>query len=160
MGSRVAHPGQSRYLVSDASNGLAWRRPVDDTGYDDASTSGGFVSTSYTDTSDADPGGQVLPTVTVTTGTRAIVLYGCKQASNSSAGQFVDMSFSVSGATTIAAANPQSIRGGSATADHIFNLEGSFQISLTAGSNTFQVEALVSGGTGTIVRPRILVWPL
>lgn len=157
MGSRLAHPGQSRMLVSDASNGLAWRQPAEDVNFSGGSASGASSATSYTE---AWLAGEDLPSVTVTTGTRAIVVVSVYHARNDTAGSTISISSSVSGATTTAATDNAGALFESGNANDNGSLERAKLFVLTAGSNTFQMEAKVSGGTGTIIRPNILVIPL
>lgn len=107
-----------------------------------------------------DTNGNALPSVTVTTGTRAIITVSARNVSNNTAGATVDLSFSVSGATTIAAADAQASIHESGAAGDLGSVTSVRLLSLTAGSNTFQMEAKVSAGTGTIGRPRILVQPV
>lgn len=100
-----------------------------------------------------------LPTVTLTTGTLAVVFVSAIRVDNDTAGATVSLAFSISGATTLAAGDAQaglyeSSNAGDSSAVTVVRLA-----TLTAGSNTFQMEAKVSSGTGTIVRPRILVIP-
>lgn len=157
MGSRLAHPGTGSYLVSDASNGLAWRSVGYDENYSDASTSQAITSTSYT--SLGAPAVN-FPSVTLTTGTNALVFVSAFRVSNDTAGQSVRVAFSVSGATTTAAQDSLAAQHESGSADDLGSPAVMRSISLTAGSNTFQMEAMVTGGTGTIARPRILVMAL
>lgn len=162
MGSRVAHPGQSRMLVSDASNELAWRQPAEDVNF-----SGGIVSGTFevTDYRDAIPAGQpnpgaTLPSVTVTTGTLAIVILGVFSVTSDTTGGLVMVSYSVSGASTIGASDAHASRFESSNGGDTGPIALSDLVTLTAGSNTFQMEVKVSTGDGTVHRPRILVIPL
>ena len=100
------------------------------------------TSTSFTDLA------TVGPAVTLTTGTKALVLLSCYME-NSSTTNIVQMGFAVSGATTLAAAFGRTfyIRGNSGGVA----LQASSVIpvtSLTAGSNTFTAKYTVNGGTG------------
>jgi hypothetical protein len=87
-------------------------------------------STSFTDLSTAGP------SVTVTTGTTALVIVSAViNPQNSDAHGL--MTFAVSGATTIAAADAQGLalgRGNSTTASSASRV---YYVTLTAGSNTF-----------------------
>lgn len=163
MGSRLAHPGTGRMLVSGPSNTWVARQPSEDIDFEDSNTSGTLTSTSYVTTANTGAGQSSFPSVTVTTGTLAKVTVSCAFGNNDTAGGSVWISFSISGATTLAAADA---RGGVVTQKEGSQTgsEGASFVRLlqpTAGSNTFQMEAKVSGvsGTGTVGSPRILVEP-
>ena len=155
MNSRVGIGAQGTILVSTGSAPI-WRVPAEDLNYSDAATTGTITSTSYQSTNFA---GNDYPDVTVTTGTEALVIVGCHDASNSTAGARVLITFSVSGATTIVAHAAQGAQGASNASDDEVSLTAVRLVPLTAGSNVFQMEARVTAGTGTIVRPRIQVIP-
>lgn len=100
------------------------------------------TSTSYDDMT--TPG----PAVTVTTGTKALVIIGCAVYNSSIANNF--MSYAVSGATTRAATDVEAILHRSTVANHQGNVSRhSYLTGLTAGSNTFTAKYKVSTGTGT-----------
>ncbi len=166
MGSRVAHPGDSgSFLVSTTSSGLAWRLPVKAANWDTGVTThngGGFDDTVYGSVIGTVGGGDdTLPDATATTGTDALVIVGCQLTDNSNAGADTSMTYSVSGATTIAAGDTRAVTGEASAANDKFHLSLVFyETSLTAGSNVFQVEAKVSAGQADITRPRIVVIPL
>lgn len=110
-------------------------------------TQQGTTSTSYTDLATAGP------SVTVTTGTKALVVINGESFNSTT--QASSMSFAVSGATTIAAANDSALLNyGTADmgASQVFLLT-----SLTAGSNVFTAKYKVNGGTGTFANRRITV---
>lgn len=144
-----------RWFVSSAANTMNLREIASDTNTDDGTT----TSTSYTSTLTGSAGNC---TVTVTTGTRALVFFGAQLShSSSSAVQFC--SVAVSGATTkaasddwawqcdgVTAANPN--RGGS-----VLYLGGDHG-SLTAGSNTFTCQFRTSSGTLTVNNSEIIVF--
>jgi hypothetical protein len=104
------------------------------------------------------------PTVTVTTGTKAIVIVGCRAGDNSNtAGNPSNkMSWACSGATTIAAADDW--------AAGLVQLIGQLRAvytsnwrmvtGLTPGSNTFQAKYSVSSGTGNFDHRSMHVLPL
>lgn len=159
MGSRLAHPGQSRYLVSDAANGLAWRQPQEDVNYDDGATLEVWSNVAYSPTSAAVGGSfRTLPSVTVTTGTLAKVTVSCQSATNDTTGSQVYIAFKITGATTLDASDALAANGTN-DANQPFVLIRTRLIGLTAGSNTFQMMAKVGSGTGSIFRPSILVDP-
>lgn len=119
------------------------------------SPSGAAVATSETTTSATFVDlATVGPAVTMTTGTA--VLLSLYAAISDTAGTAI-MSYAVSGATTLPAADAQSLTQPFTTAMQfgaLFSVTG-----LTAGSNTFTSKYRVSGGTGTFVRRAIIVWP-
>lgn len=101
------------------------------------------TSSSFTDL--ATPG----PTVTVTTGTRALVWFAAQMA-NSLANTVTQCSVAVSGATTIAASQTDDLyndglganNANRASVMHLFD-------ALTPGVNTFKLQYRVNTGTGT-----------
>lgn len=118
------------------------------------------ASTSYTDLATSGP------SVTVTTGTKAIAFVRCR-ISNSSAGSIGYVSIDVSGATTIAAADTFAIQYESSNAGDIAVFGGPIWFgtggtagALTAGSNTFKLQHRVNGGTGTFQNRELTVIPL
>lgn len=136
-----------RYLVGTAANALA-ERVID----------GATVSTSQTTTSTTYASlATAGPAVTVTTGARALVFISATMANNS-IGQKSWISCAVSGATTIAATDTESIE---------FQVYGSnaefagtraiFFKTLNSGSNTFTVQYRVSAGTTTFQDRDIIV---
>lgn len=115
------------------------------------------VATSQTETNTSyDDLATVGPAVTVTTGTRALVMFSAV-CSNSAAFATL-MSFAVSGATTSAATDArgtvQGADGKSVTVGRSYLMTG-----LTAGSNTFTLKYRVGGGTGTYENRHIIVIP-
>ena len=107
-------------------------------------TSQTTTSTSYTDL------GTVGPAVTITTGTKALVILTAV-IDNSSSGNRSNMGFAVSGASTIAATDKWSISLISTgsyvpqmTASGVFLVTG-----LTAGSNTFTAKYRSSNAAAT-----------
>jgi len=161
MGSRLPIGSAGSLLVSSGSAPV-WRAPSVDRDYGDGSVSQDFTLTTF---SVSPPGlsSSTLPTVTVTTGTTALVMLATRYVLNDTAGQSVEIAYSVSGATTIAAAagvRSGRVESGSAndlSPATVINLE----TGLTAGSNTFQMwTRIVGSGTGTIQYPKIVVIPL
>ena len=133
-------------VVSTAANTLAARTPAQ-----------GFVTTGQTTTSASYADlTTVGPVVTVTTGTQAIVGLYC---SFFNSGSFTNWaSFEISGATTAAALDSTSV---SLLINSYVNLGATFLYTgLTAGSNTFQMQYKVNGGTGTFANRRLFVIPL
>lgn len=102
-------------------------------------------STSYTDLS------TVGPSVTLTTGTSAIVLFGGRYDDDGNLGNDGYISYAVSGATTVAASDTFSCYGIQAYGGEM-NVPLNYQhlvTGLTAGSNTFTLKYKKSGGTST-----------
>jgi hypothetical protein len=113
-------------------------------------TSQTTTSTSFTDLA------TVGPSVTVTTGPYALVF---TYNSNFNSGAVSSlMSFEVSGASSIAAADNVSI--GIAGTGSIRESGAFLLTTLTAGSNTFTCKYRVGAGTGTYADRRITVFPL
>lgn len=159
--TRLAHPGATGYLLaSNGASGLAWRQVAEDIDYQDGATSYTGTSTTYTAGDGSSTWAGLLPKVTVTTGTLAIAWVSCASAWNSTAGGLTILSYSVSGATTRAADDAHAGTLESGNANDRGPIVAVRLESLTAGSNTFQMEAKVTTGTGTIDRPRILVMAL
>ena len=109
------------------------------------------TSTSYTDLATSGPA------VTITTGTKALVIISAGEMRNQNASGECDMSFAVSGATTTAAADATSVGITSAASNETFRPTGAFIVTVTAGSNTFTAKYRVGGGTGVFANRRISV---
>ena len=106
-------------------------------------TSQTTTSGTYTDLATAGPA------VTITTGTKALVVLTA-QISNDAALGLASMGFAVSGATTLAAAQTTALSG-RANADFISQMSAVYLVTgLTAGSNTFTAKyQRLSLGTST-----------
>jgi hypothetical protein len=113
-------------------------------------TSQTTTSTSYTDLATAGPA------VTITTGTKALVIISAK-LNASAAGNAVFVGFAVSGATTIAAADASALGTSDAVGARPYQSSYVTKATLTAGSNTFTLKYVVSGGTGTFANREITV---
>jgi hypothetical protein len=111
-------------------------------------TSETTTSTSYTNLTTAGPA------VTLTTGTKALVIVSAASNNGGASGRNF-ASYKVSGATTIASSDTvaQYTMGGNV----MRNSSASRLSSLTAGSNTFTMEYRVSGSTGTFLDRQIIV---
>ena len=96
------------------------------------------TSTSYTDLTTASE-------VTLTTGTKALVIVSTFIRTNESAQQAY-ASFAVSGATTIAASDANAVSQVDQDANYISASRATL-VTLTAGSNTFTMKFRASGGT-------------
>ena len=154
MGSRLAIGAATTHLVSDGS------APVWRTSATDVDTGSGTDTTTNYVTLGTGGGNWNFTTeieVTVTTGTGALVLFK-GTLSNSSAGASTRLSYSVSGATTVAANDAHANEYESGAANDLADFGGfDLRTGLTAGSNVFTLEGRVSAGTGTIARPKIAV---
>ncbi len=149
--------GTGSLIVTDGTNSVVERVPLQDV--DNGNGTG--TNTSYLSLANLTGGsafaGEVE--VAVTTGTRAIVQWAA-QLQTTTAGAHVLLSYSVSGATTTAADDNFALQYESGSASDLAQF-GTFHLAtVTAGSNTFTLEAKASAGTMTIGEPRILVIPL
>jgi len=102
----------------------------------------------------------VGPSITATTGTKAIVWFQSRMG-NSSANAETSVSVAVSGATTISASDDWRLLQSGCAANSI-NRGGMVHMftGLTAGSNTFTMKYRVSGGTGTFQDRSLILFPL
>jgi hypothetical protein len=136
-------------FAATGTNAIAQRTPATATSI----TAGTTTSTSYT----ATLTGSSTPSVTVTTGPKALVAFSCRQ-STSSAGVNVWTSVAVSSATTIAASD-----NWAASYDQTGQLYHGvtyLETSLTPGSNIFTLQNRISSaGTATISAMRLSVVP-
>lgn len=111
------------------------------------------TSTTYTDLTTSGP------TVTLNTGTKVVVAIRCNLVNNG-AGQYSLASIAVSGATTIAASDGDSVYLKAAVANGEMGASSIVVFdNLTPGSNTFTMKYRVTAGTGTFGQRRITVWP-
>ena len=97
------------------------------------------ASTSFTDLA------TVGPSVTVTTGTKALVLIGAMRSNTISGGVSL-MGFAVSGASTIAASDANSVFQQGTVQES--SSKAVYVDGLTAGSNTFTAKYRATSGTG------------
>jgi hypothetical protein len=133
-------------LVSDAPNEMAVRIPT-----------AAAISTLQTTTSNTYTNlATVGPTVTVTTGTQAIV-FVTADVTCSSSGNAALTSYAVSGATTLAASDTMGFSGSTSGTQ---GTTVSLQTGLTPGSNTFTMQYRTGGGTGTFYNRALFVYPL
>lgn len=139
-----------RIFATTGANALA-ERDLDD---DIIETNETTTSTSYTDLA------TVGPSVTLTTGVRAIVWLN-STTDNNTTGQTSFVSFEVSGATTSAAIDGRALLQQTASGGSTNIRAGVTNfIALTPGSNTFTMKYRVTGGTGQFVRRRLQVMAL
>lgn len=139
--------------VMTVYNGSVWVCTTPITAKSDVT--GTTTSTSYVTTLTGDA---TAVSVSIVTGTTALVMMDCS-TSNTSANQNHNLAISVSGATTVAAADPTtsatSTLGGINAATILTRY---FILSaLTAGTNTFTLNYKVQGGTGTFGRRDLTV---
>lgn len=117
-------------------------------------TSETTISTTYADLTTAGP------SVTVTTGTQAIVFIGALM-SNNTAGASSVANVAVSGATVISpSSDDDALRHQDSGTGGLIRATTALIPTLTAGSNTFKMQYRVSSGTGTFQFRRIIVLPL
>lgn len=96
------------------------------------------------------------PTITLTTGSSAMVWIYCNQYNT--AGNAAWMSFEISGATATSASDSFAVQGQGTDGDRVG--AGFLIDTLTGGSNTFTAKYRVStAGTGTFSQRRITIWP-
>lgn len=112
-----------------------------------SNVTGTTTSTSFVTTLTGDA---TAISCTLVTGTTALVTMS-HQGSNSTAGQNNVISFSVSGATTLAAADAQNATQTAPATNYGMSLNRTQIITgLTAGTNTFTLNYRVTGGTGSV----------
>jgi hypothetical protein len=114
-------------------------------------------STSYTDLDDGIPG----PTVTLTTGSTALVTVGGRIGPNTVATPSTKMSWEVSGASSVTAADDWAagqVNSGTTTMV-VYTCRTYLATGLTPGVNTFTAKYCVSSGTGTYSVRNINVLP-
>lgn len=111
------------------------------------------TSASYTDLS------TVGPAVTVTSGTRVLVMFSAV-IQNATANAGSRMSVAVSGASTVAASDSIAlIVDGQAASNSASLSVATLFTGLTAGSNTFTAKYMASSGTGSFGTRRIVAVP-
>lgn len=141
-----------QYFVATAANAIAARA----LGSATVATSETSTSTTYADI----PAGTVGPSVTITTGTSAMVYMKCGFDNNTAnVGTF--MSFAVTGASSVAASDANSINIAGVAANTRSRLGGAVRVTgLTAGVNTFTAKYKVaSSSTGTYTNRDLIVAP-
>lgn len=154
LGNRLGIGVEASSLVSTGSVPV-WRAISGmngDTDYTfDAGVGGGVANTWY----DLDHGAWATGTSvtrTVTTGTSALVHLGARYVRHPTAGAQVDLSYRVSGATTVAV----NIRWGtksesSAASDFQSPGRSFYHTGLTAGSNTFTLQGMVTTADAAVI---------
>lgn len=145
--ARLAVGTDGFFLKADsgATNGLAWAsvaQAVTAINLDYISTEQSTSSTSYTDLATTGP------TVTLTTGTSAIVVFGAIYRDNDNLGNDGFMSVAVSGASSVSASDTWSAFGNQGL--NLCHIVNAYKFTgLTAGSNTFTTKYKKSGGTSS-----------
>lgn len=137
-----------RIFVATGANAIAEREIETDV----VATSQSTTSTSYVDLATAGP------SVTVTTGSAAILLWTALM-SNSGATNKTYVDYDVSGATSRSAQDGSALRHhGGGTANHELRAgQIMYEGGLTPGSNTFTLKYKCNGGTGTFQDRRLTV---
>ena len=116
---------------------------------------GTTTSTSYTATLSGSPG--TNPTVTLVTGTTALIHLKC-DVYNTNLNAYALVGVAVSGAGTVAASDDYAMYHKMAVADNQITYGVSFILGgLTAGTNTFTMQYKVSSNTGTFAKRSITV---
>lgn len=119
----------------------------------------GFTNTSYADMDALTTDTLNAPVVTTAdTLTTALVLISCRTIVQATSGNAF-MSYRVSGASTIASDDDFSVFATTA-ANNASRTFAHTRTGLTAGANTFEVQARVSANSATIQSPGIIVIPL
>jgi hypothetical protein len=113
------------------------------------------TSTSYTITLSGGAGTSG-PAVTATTGVKALITWHCRQ-STSVAATNVWTGLGITGASAIAATDNLALSVD--VTGQLFHGMAYIEHTLTAGSNNFQMNYRVSGGTGTFASRRVDVVP-
>lgn len=150
----VGTNGQVLTADSTTATGLKWATAASGSPASAQGVFSGYTSTSSTSYTD------VSASVTLTTGTKALVSVGCLEANINASESTIFQSFRVSGATTSAATDARGADLFSiATANRPkVGLSRTFLMTgLTAGSNTFTVQMRVGSGSGGLNEPNIVV---
>lgn len=139
------------YFVATGANSIVQRL----TGSSSVDASQTTLSTTFTDL------GTVGPSVTVTTGTQALVIIGASLI-NLTPDAFSIMSVAVSGATTIAASDTRSVnfKQSSEGFNQATQMSWVEMYNLNPGVNTFTAKYRVTLDTGVFSRRRLIVIPL
>lgn len=118
----------------------------------------GFTNTAYADLDALTAAAFTNPVaVTATTGTKALIHISTTAMNINTSGSCF-LAYRVSGASTIASSDANAARAdvtGRSGVTIVHTEEG-----LTAGSNTFELQARVTANNGRITNPRITVIPL
>lgn len=136
-------------FVATGLNAIAERIPATD--FQTASET--TASTAYTNLA------TVGPSVTVTSGSRAMVIISSFMSNNTLGGNSF-VAADVTGATTIAAADATALRAESGNANDNYQMTYVYyETALTPGSNVFTLRYRVTAGTATFDDRRLVVFP-
>jgi hypothetical protein len=147
----VGANGTTLVADSSTSTGLKWAAPAGFTSVGNVVlTEQSTTSTSYTDLSTSQ-------SVTLTTGTKAIIFLTCEAKNGTVAGRN-RISVAVSGSSSIAASDDYSAIFRYPVADPTSTITGTFFLTgLTAGSNTFTMKFKSVDGTTASFQNRYLI---
>lgn len=157
MGSRLAIGAAGTRLVSTGS-APAWRATSGQIG-DATYTAASPWPLVFTGLSSALWGSGTAIQVTITTGTSAIVHFGARFVQHPTLGSNVQLSYAITGASTVASSNVWGTVSESDPAGTLNNTGRSHHVTgLTAGSNIFSLHGLVStGAAGSLGSPWLVV---
>lgn len=144
--------GYGDYIVSTAANAVAARQY----GWDRIDTSQSTTSTSYTNLATTGP------SVTLTTGTKAIVFFASFiQTPAAAADALCCVSYAISGATTSASSDNRAIIVDGLPANQSARYcQIDWRTDLTAGSNTFTMQYRCGGSSTSFDYRLLMVLPL
>lgn len=160
MGSRLAI-GAAGSVLGSTGSAPAWR-PTDGMVGDTTYTAAGAFPLAFTDLSNALWSSGTAVTVSVATGSMAMVFFGNRHSQHPTLGSNVQLSYRVGGSTTIAASTAFGTLAESDPAG-TFSQSGRAHLAtgLNPGSNSFTLQGLVStGAAATIGSPWIMVQAL
>jgi hypothetical protein len=153
--ARLAVGTNGTVLTADSAEatGLKWATPAASS----PTSAANFVSTAQTTTSASYTGLTTAQAITVTTGTKVLVIVGAR-ISSSLAEYEASMSYAISGATTLASADANKVSVNSSTANDADQVSYASYQTVTAGSNTFTAQFKAeSGSTATFSNRTITV---
>jgi hypothetical protein len=152
--ARLAVGANDTILTADSTTatGLKWATPASAS----PASATNRVDTAETTTSTSYTALTTAQAVTLTTGTKVLVIVS-SNISPGSSGSSSFMSYSVSGATTIAANDNVAIATGSSSAALRVSASYVSYQTVTAGSNTFTAQFKTSTGTTTFSNRQIIV---
>lgn len=142
------------YFAVTGTNAIAQRTPA----FNSQNAVETTTSVTYTGTLSGGAGTSG-PSVTITTGTKALVCWATRQG-NSSAGANVWTSYAVTGASSIVASDNYALSYDSPVAGSTcYHGYSALETNLVAGSNIFQMQYRTSSGTATFGTRRLTVIP-
>jgi len=146
--------GTSGQILTVSGGVPAWTTPAAGgltKAFADVTATESTTSTSYTDLTTAGPA------VTLTTGTKVLVIVSSNLRANANGG-YVNMDFEISGATTRAADDNTSLSNMNQTGTaNYMSASSARAITVTAGSNTFTTKYKVNTGTAVFYDRQIVV---